>query len=286
MVRHGVTREITQPRRGRGIVDMVPALWNEFHLVAKALGHQEFETVEGIGCIAREDIAVKAFIDRSRTQAKPDVAQIFRRRVFQRFATRHGACRRPIVGIEGSDALAAVTALGNTEYVDFVGINVGAQKSLAQQAFPSELLAALIPAVPLSLVGNLRNEVEARRVLEHLCEFQARGPFAVARPAAVQIEEERISARRLLAFADKIIIERGLRLEAIGQQPFAAVGGVNRFKGNEFFLFKRLIGLLPRLPNRLSHAADLTHGNFLLGHGNAGRATFFQGFAKIEAHVG
>ena len=110
---------------------MVPALWNEFHLVAKALGHQEFETVEGIGCIAREDIAVKAFIDLSRAQAKPDVAQIFRRRVFQRFAARHGACRRPIVGIEGSDALAAVTALGNTENVDFVGIDVGAQKSLA-----------------------------------------------------------------------------------------------------------------------------------------------------------
>ena len=109
--------------------------------------------------------------------------------------------------------------------------------------------------------------------------------MAVARPAAVQIEEERITLRRLLAFADKIIIERGLRLEAIGQQPFAAVGGIDGSEWNEFFLLKSLIGLLPRLPNRLSHAADLADRDFFLGHGNAGRATFFQGFAKIEAHV-
>lgn len=107
------------------------------------------------------------------------------------------------------------------------------------------------PAIIFTLVRNLRNEIDGRRILEAQTELDAIRPLSVLRTRAVDIQEEQelsVGSHALLAI---IIRHHGIWLQALRQVPRAVLSQFQVFRLNEFLLLQIPVGIAPRTPHHL-----------------------------------
>ena len=107
------------------------------------------------------------------------------------------------------------------------------------------------PAIVFTLVRNLRNEIDGRRILEAQTEFDAIRPLSVLRTRTVDIQEERefsVGSHALLAI---IIRHHGIWLQAFRQVPRTVLSQFQVFRLDEFLLLQISVGIAPRTPHHL-----------------------------------
>ena len=104
----------------------------QLHVVNEIAGVVRFEFIECLARVFRERVAVEAAVVRACLEIKREVAAVFRRRVFQWFASCHRACACKVIAKEGSKTLAAVCPFGNADEVDGGGVDITRYERLAQ----------------------------------------------------------------------------------------------------------------------------------------------------------
>ena len=113
------------------------------------------------------------------------------------------------------------------------------------------------PAIIFTLVRNLRNEIDGRRILEAQTELDSIRPLMVLRSRSVNIQEEReltVSSHSLLTI---IIRHHGIRLQALRQIPGAVFFQLQIFRLDEFLFLQVLVGITPCCPDHLLVAGDI-----------------------------
>ena len=253
------------------------------------------QLIEGILGVARQRVAVESGVVGARAQREGRVGAVLGRGVLQWLAACHRSRGGQVVGVERREALAAVAALGDAEEVDAVGVDDIRDEGQTQQLLPGILLGLLPPAVVVTHVGNLRNEVDRGRILERLAERPARLPLGVLVARAVEVEEEGISGGRLVALRAPVVVHRGAGFERCGQQPASRALGAQRGKVDELLLVEVVVGALPGLPYQVGVAAHFggvdgnLRGIVALVAGEAGRKValdFLTGLLRNQTVVG
>ena len=255
-----------QPRRGLVVGNHVCVTVEQLHVVNEITGVVGFEFIQCLARVFRERVAVKAAIVRTRLEIKREVAAVFRRRVFQWFASCHWASACKVIAKEGSKTLAAVCPFGNADKVDGGGVDITRHERLAQQLFPGPKFGALIPAI-VFLIRYLGNEICRRRIVVLLCQQQAVAPFCGFCARTVQRKEEGKTVGRLLRDVLRAIVKRhhGVGFQICGQLPRTCRHGVEGLQGGKFFFFKIIICIDPRLPHFLCGIGTFALAEYAVG---------------------
>ena len=203
-------------------------------------------------------VAIETGIISTREERESDIGTVFHRRILQRFTTSHRTRCSPIVGIEGRKTLAAITTFADTEYIETVGIHLTFYQVLANQLLESILLGEMPPAIIFTLVRNLRNEIDGRRILEAQTEFDTIRPLMVLRSRSVNIQEERKLTIGSYSLLTIIIRHHRIWFQTLRQIPGAVFCQCQIFWFYELFFLQVLVGIAPGCPYHL-----LVVGNIL-----------------------
>ncbi|CCY16290.1 unknown [Prevotella sp. CAG:755] len=260
MLRMEAARIAFQPRRGRTVINAVPLTRNKLHVVHIIVRIEGLQAVESLLGNRRELVAAEAVVVGTRTERESDVAAVLGRRVDERLSPRHRAGCSEVVGIKRSQALAAVATLRNPKEINPVRVDITSHENLTQEFFPSVLLGLLPPAVILTGVRDLRNEIERGTVVEVRAKRVPSVPFAVAVARTVQVDEERVDVVGRTPFVAEPIVHHSVGLKVGRQVPHSALLLRKRGERNEFFLVESVIGLAPSRPHLVAGRVEVSLG--------------------------